>query len=168
MASAGLRSSLTPSDLRDDIGCPLHSCWHRWGLGAPGESVSLLAANRLFFHWVVQGLVSGSNSSSFALPSRFSRGSVSQFTPPCKWEIKIFPLFANCSESCLNATKEGAEPIPVAVNSNSLICFCRSRASPKWATFVYVICCIYHHGIWALRVLSKFHWIHRVSFHCFQ
>lgn len=102
------------------------------------------------------------------LTSRFSRGSASQFIPLCKWEIKIFPLFANCFESCLNATKEGAESIPVAVNSNSLICFCRSRASPKWATFVCVIYCIYHHGIWALRVLSKFHWIHWVSFHCFQ
>lgn len=59
---------INTQDLRDDIGCPLHSCWIHWDLGAPGGSASLLAANRLFFHWVVQGLVSGSNSSSFALP----------------------------------------------------------------------------------------------------
>ena len=82
----------------------------------------------------------------------------------CKWEIKIVPLFVKCFESCLNATREGAELIPVAVNSNSIIRFCRGGASPKWATFVYVIYCVYHHGIWALEVLSKFHWIHWVSF----
>lgn len=73
-----LLNSLVPSHLREDVGCPpllLASA----GPGST-KSMRLLAAKRLLFHGVVQGLVPGSNSSSFhCLTHRFNHGSPPQF-----------------------------------------------------------------------------------------
>lgn len=145
----------------------LHSCWHQPYLVAPS----------LWDRWQLRDSCSMGWSRDWYLgliPALFTAWLTGLIMAPrlslfiCKWEIKAFPLFITCFESYLNATREGTELISVAVNSNSLICFCKSRPGPKWATFVYVIYCIYHQGIWALRLLPKFHWIHWVSFHCFQ